>query len=69
MGKCPDKPMPEAVTRFPQNCGNGAREALGGVLERLDVCLIDGLTKADQFLAVLWYDGYKVVPLDAADYQ
>jgi hypothetical protein len=68
MGHCPDKPMPEGVTRFPHNEGNGAKEALGSVLERLDAeGPINGLTRADQILALLWYDGFKVVPL--ADYD
>ena len=64
MGNCPDKPMPEGVTRFLRNEGNGGREALGGVLKRLEVeGPIDGLTRADQILALLWYDGFKIVPL------
>lgn len=67
MGHCPDKPMPEGVKRFPAKVGNGAREALGDVLERLDSRPIDGLTRADQILAVLWYDGFKIVPLDSFD--
>lgn len=67
MGKCPDKPMPEGIERFPAKVGNGGREALGGVLERLEKRPIDGLTRADQILAVLWYDGFKIVPLDSSD--
>lgn len=68
MGHCPDKPMPEGVTRFPRNEGNGGREALGGALKRLGVKgPIDGLAEADQILALLWYDGFKIVPLTDAD--
>lgn len=59
--------MPEGVERFPTKVGNLAREALGGVLERLDRHPIDGLTRADQILAVLWYEGFKIVPLDSFD--
>jgi len=64
MGECPDKPMPAGVARFPRNEGNGAREALSGALERLQADgPIDGLSRADQILALLWYDGFKLVPL------
>ena len=68
MGRCPDKPMPAGIERFPRNEGNGGKEALGCVLERLEIDgPIDGLTRADQILVLLWYEGFKVVPLSHAD--
>lgn len=52
------------ILQFPRNEGNGAREALSGVLERLHAeGPIDGLSRADQVLAMLWYDGFEVVPV------
>ena len=59
MGNCPDKGNIAILRK--SNPGNGAREALMGCFP--------GMTEGmcDSFLAKLWLDGFKIVPLDQGD--
>jgi hypothetical protein len=55
--------MTAHIISFPVREGNGAREALIGMLESWpDVENAEGM--ADVMLTLLWYRGFKIVPLE-----
>jgi hypothetical protein len=70
--------MPAIILQFPEPPkGNGALEVVADYLERVHVCRTiargmvskeesdDALPDADYFLAWLWSEGFKIVPIDA----
>lgn len=72
--------MPAQIIQFPiPPTGNGAREVVKDYLERIHVartlarCVADpvdvaaALPDEDYFLAWLWSEGFKIVPLDDSD--
>lgn len=64
--------MPEAkIIEFPQNKGNGAREAVMEILDdnhmRMPLGEWDYPAVTDYWLGRLWEAGFKVVPLQEPD--
>ena len=64
--------MSGEVVNFPRKKGNGAREAVvewtGRILRDYDELLMtDSVSLANNLLAFLWSEGFKVVPLEPED--
>jgi hypothetical protein len=57
--------MPAKIIAFPKNEGNGAREALIEILAASEQRNPEG--RADSLLTLLWFNGFKVVPLDGTE--
>jgi hypothetical protein len=59
--------MPAQIIAFPKSEGNGAREALIEILAASEQRNPEG--RADTILTLLYYRGFKVVPLDGTEDQ
>jgi hypothetical protein len=57
--------MPAQIIAFPKSEGNGAREALIEILAGWDQGNPEG--RADVLITLLYYRGFKVVPLDGTE--
>lgn len=54
--------MSATVIAFPAKESNGAREALIDILKRSEQANPEG--RADVLLTLLWYEGFKIMPLE-----
>jgi len=57
--------MTAEIIAFPVNPGNGARDALIEIMKATSLENPEG--KTDVLLTLLWFHGFKVVPLDGND--
>ena len=57
--------MAATIISFPRSESNGAREALIEILAVSEQRNPEG--RADSLLTLLWYHGFKIVPLDGTE--